>query len=153
MPGVRVPGAGFLRILMYSFVLLCILLPGCALRTRFVMYCYVFILMYSYVFLCIVVLFYPDAPSAPHLYVFLCIRLYSYVFLYVLLCIPMYSCVFFYPDAPSAPDLLYILMCSDVLLCIFYPDALMYSFTRMRPPHQIFYVFLCIYSYAWYVFL
>ena len=29
----------------------------------------------------------------------------------------------------------------------FYPDALMYSFTRMRPPHQICYVFVCITMY------
>ena len=39
-----------LRILMYSYGFLCIRLPGCAIRTRFFMYSYVFILMCSYVF-------------------------------------------------------------------------------------------------------
>ena len=39
----------FLCILMYSFVL-CILLPGRAIRTSFFMDYYVLILMYSYVF-------------------------------------------------------------------------------------------------------
>ena len=42
----------FLHILLYSYVV-CILLPGRAIRTSIFMYAYVFILMHSNVFLCI----------------------------------------------------------------------------------------------------
>ena len=107
----------FLCISMY--LLLCILLPGRALRTRFFMYSNVFILMYSLTRTRLPrqifnVLFYPDAPSAPDLN---CILLPGRAFRTGFF---MYSCAF----------------------------ILMYSFTRTRHPHQICYVFLCINSYV-----
>ena len=130
-------------ILMYFF--LCILLPGRALRTRFLMYSYVGILMYSFarrrpwdqIFYVYVLLLFTPCILVFTLYSFvylclLCILCLS--FIYVYLCIPLYTCVtptrpppyvFFFLDAASAPVFYYI----------FYVIILMYSFPRTRHPY------------------
>ena len=142
---------------MYSYVL-CILLPGRAIRTRFFMYSYVLILMYSYVFWCILmscVFFYPGAPFAPdflctRMYQLLCIRMYFNVFLcinsYVFLCILVYSyvfCILIPGRAIRTRFCVYsyviilmffcILMYSDVFWCILMSYVFFYSDAPSAP--------------------